>query len=280
MTCFLIAGCQRAHYRIQADCVAYDVVSGATANPRFQQPDFTITIDPRSRLYDPTDLDFPPMTPDDPDAHRLMQFVGGHRGWPHWHDNGDLPDVEVHDYRSTLPFAEDGKIRVDLPGALDLARLHSRDFQLQKEILFLTALDVTAERFRFIAQFYGGNFTQYTGIGAFANGGQSSSLLVTNSHIRMQKAFTAGGTLLVGLANSVIWQFSGQGSTTNLSLANFAFSQPLLQFAGRPRIMEELTRVERSLLYNIRQFDRFRQGFYLDVTAGTGTAATLTRAGG
>ena len=279
-TCILIAGCQRSHYRLQADDVAYNVVSGATANPRFQQPDFTIGIDPKSRLYDPTDLDYPPMTPDDPDAHRLMQFVGGHRGWRHWHDDGDLPDVEVNDYRSWLPYAEDGKIRVDLPGAMELARLHSRDYQLQKETLFLTALDVTAERFRFMAQFYGGNFTQYTGIGGFANGRQSSSQLETNSHIRMQKAFTAGGTLLVGLANSVIWQFSGQGSATNLSLANFAFSQPLLQYAGKPRIMEELTRVERSLLYNVRQFDRFRQGFYLDVTAGTGTSATLTRAGG
>jgi hypothetical protein len=278
--CGLSTGCQRAHYRIQAEDAVYDVVAGATANPRFEIPDYTIDIDSRSRLFDPTDPDFPPMTPDDPDAHRLMECVDGHRGWPHWQDDGELPDVEASDYRAWLPYADDGTVRVDLVGAIDLARLHSRDYQAQKETLFLSALDVTAERFRFDAQFFAGNSTQYIGTGAVRNGGTSSSLLSTNSNIQMQKAFTAGGTLLVGLANSVIWQFSGQGSTFNGSLANVAFSQPLLQFAGRPRIMEELTRAERNLLYNVRQYDRFQQGFYLDVTAGTGVNASLQRAGG
>lgn len=276
----LITGCQRSHYRMQAEQAVYDVVGGSTANPRFELPEFTIDIDARSRLFDSTDLDYPPMTPDDPDAHRLMGCVDGHRGWPHWHDNGNLPDVEVSDYRAWLPYAEDGNVRVDLIGAVELARLHSRDFQAQKETLFLSALDVTAERFRFNAQFYGGNATNYVGTGAFRNGGTSSSRLSTASNIQMQKAFTAGGTLLVGLANSIVWQVSGQGSTVNSSLANFAFSQPLLQFAGRPRVMEQLTRSERNLLYNVRQYDRFRQGFYLDVTAGTGISASLQRAGG
>jgi len=276
----VFTGCQRAHYRIQADEAVHEVVSGATANPRFELPEFTIDIDPRSRLFDSTDLDYPPMAPDDPDAHRLMECVDGHRGWPHWHRDGDLPDVEVSDYRAWLPYTSEGTIRIDLTGAVELARLHSRDYQAQKETLFLSALDVTAERFRFNAQFYSGNATNYVGTGAFRNGGFSSSLLSTESNIQMQKAFTAGGTLVVGLLNSVVWQFSGQGSTLNSSLANFAFSQPLLQYAGRPRIMEELTRAERNLLYNVRQFDRFRQGFYLDVAAGTGINASLQRAGG
>ena len=280
IACLSAAGCQRSHYRLQAEQAVYDVVGGATANPRFEIPEFTIDIDSRSRLFDTTDPDHPPMAPDDPDSNRLMDNVAGHRGWPHWHRDGDLPDVEVSDYRAWLPYADDGNVRVDLAGAIELARLHSRDFQAQKETLFLSALDVTAERFRFNSQFYGGSATNYVGTGAFRNGGTSSSLLSTESNIRMQKAFTTGGTLLVGLANSIVWQFSGSGSTVNSSLANFAFSQPLLQYAGRPRIMEELTRAERNLLYNVRQYDRFRQGFYLDVTAGTGISGSLQRAGG
>jgi len=275
-----LSGCQRPHYRMQADTAAYDVVAGATANPRFEVPGFAIDIDPRSRLYDPTDPDYPPMPPDDPDAHRLMECVDGHRGWKHWHDDGDLLDVEINDYRAWLPYAQNGMVEVDLSGALELARLHSRDYQAQKETLYLSALDVTAERFRFDAQFYGGNATVYRGTGAFRNGGVDSSLLSTVSDIEMRRAFTAGGTLLVGLANSIVWQFSGQGSTLNTSLANFAFSQPLLQYAGKPRIMEQLTRSERNLLYNVRQYERYRQGFYLDITAGTGVNASVQRAGG
>ncbi|MBS0201923.1 MAG: TolC family protein [Planctomycetes bacterium] len=276
----LASGCQRSHYRIQADGLVHDVVAGATANQRFEVPDFNIAIDPRSRLFDPTDPDYPPMPPDDPDSNRLMQNVAGHRGYPRWHNDGDVPDVELSDYRAWLPYTEDGKVRVDLVGTVELARLHSRDYQGQLETLYLSALDVTAERFRFYSQFYGGNATEYSGVGAFANGGQSSSILDTTSNIRMQRAFTAGGNLAVGLANSIVWQFSGQGSTVNSSLANFAFSQPLLQFAGRPRIMEQLTRVERNLLANVRQFTRYRQGFYLDVVSGSGNTASLQRSGG
>ena len=156
----LFSGCQRSHYRIQADDLVHDVVSDATANPRFEVPDFNIAIDPRSRLFDPTDPDYPPMAPDDPDSNRLMQSVAGHRGYPRWHCDGDLPDVETSDYRAWLPYADDGKVRVDLIGTVELARLHSRDYQGQLETLYLSALDVTAERFRFYSQFYGGNVTQ------------------------------------------------------------------------------------------------------------------------
>lgn len=276
-----LAGCTRTHYRTQADCVVEDAVGNATANPRFELPGYGIDINPQSRLYDPTDPDFPPMAPDDPDSHRLMEWVDGHRGWPHWEDDGVLPDVEVNDYQSCLPYGPDGQIHLDLRGAVELARLHSREYQQQMETLYLSALDVTAERFAFQAQFYGGNITDYFAQGPLQNGGTRLSTLSTVSQLQMNKAFVTGGTLVTGIANSIIWQFQGSGqTTTNLSLLNFAFSQPLLQFAGRPYIMERLTRVERGLLANVRQFDRFKQGFYLNVTTATGGANSLVRIGG
>ncbi|MEK6257144.1 MAG: hypothetical protein AABP62_00875 [Planctomycetota bacterium] len=275
-----MVGCTRAHYREQADAEVYDAVAGATANPRFEMPGYNIGIDPRSRLFDPTDPDRPPMPPDDPDSHRLMECVDGHRGWPHWHKDGDLADVEVSDYRAWLPYDTDGRVRVDLGGAIELARLHSREYQAQMETLYLSALDVTAERFRFQSQFFGGNATQFTSLGRIRNGGTSSSLLTTDTDLQMRKLSTTGGTLIVGLANSIVWEFSGQDTSVNSSLLNFAISQPLLQFAGRPRVMEILTRSERSLLANVRQFDRYRQGFYLDLATGNAVGSGLSRTGG
>ncbi|MFM9959926.1 MAG: hypothetical protein ACKV2Q_01730 [Planctomycetaceae bacterium] len=275
-----LVGCHRAHYREQADADAQAAVIGATANPQFQLPDFGIGIDPRSRLFDPTDPDCPPMPPDDPDSHRLMECVDGHRGWSHWDDNGVLPDVEVSNYREWLPQNEAGRVQVDLGGAVDLARLHSRDYQAQLETLYLSALDVTAERFRFETQFFGGNATQFSSIGRIRNGGDDASRLSTDSVLRLERMTTTGGTIATGLANSIVWQFSGADTSMTTSMLNFAISQPLLQFAGRPRVMETLTRSERNLLANVRQYDRFRQGFYLDVATGNGGGGSLQRAGG
>lgn len=276
-----LAGCTRERWHQVADWQVHDVVAGATANPRFEMPDFNIEIDPDSRLFDPTNPDRPPMPPDDPDSGRLMEYVAGYRGWKHWHIDGDLPDVEINDYGAYLPFDRENKIRVNQGGAFDLARLHSRDYQQQLETLYLSALDVTAERFRFATQYFGGNTTTYTQAGSVFNGGFPSRLLTTTTGIQAQRFFTTGSTLVVGLANTIMWQFAGPDNYTNTSLANFAFSQPLLQYAGKPRVMETLTRSERNLLANVRTFSRYQQGFYLDVTTGTGTAGTnLQRAGG
>ncbi len=257
-----------------------DVVSGGSANPRFQLSGHSIAIDPRSRLYDPTDPDRPPMPPDDPDSHRLMQCVDGHRGWPHWYKDGQLDDFEFASFRETLPYDSDGVVRVDLKGAVELARLHSRDYQLQLESLYLSALDVTAGRFAFNAQFYGGNSTQFVTVPPILNGGTRSSSLTNTTNPFMTKLFTTGGTLIVNAANTIVWQFSGNRSTVNTSLLSFALSQPLLQFAGRPRNLEVLTRLERDLLVNLRQYERYRQGFYLSVATGVPNASSVQRSGG
>ncbi len=274
------SGCHRGHYREQADVAAYAVVEGATANPQYQLPGYGIGIDPRSRLYDPTDPDCPPMPPDDPDSHRLMECVDGHRGWKHWERNGNLTDVEVSDYRAWLPYDSEGRVRVDLGGAVELARLHSRDYQSQLETLYLSALDVTAERFRFQSQFFGGNLTEFSRVGSIRNGGDDSTTISSGTGLRMRRITTTGGTFVAGMANSIVWQLAGPDTNSYSSLLNFAISQPLLQFAGRPRVMETLTRSERNLLANVRQYDRFRQGFYLDVATGSGGGGGLTRSGG
>ncbi len=274
------SGCHRGHYREQADVAAYAAVEGATANPQYQLAGYGIGVDPRSRLYDPTDPDCPPMPPDDPDSHRLMECVDGHRGWKHWERNGNLADVEVSDYRAWLPYDDEGRVKVDLGGVVELARLHSRDYQSQLETLYLSALDVTAERFRFQSQFFGGNLTEFSRVGSIRNGGDDSTTISSGTGLRMRRITTTGGTFVAGMANSIVWQLAGPDTNSYSSLLNFAISQPLLQFAGRPRVMETLTRSERNLLANVRQYDRFRQGFYLDVATGSGGGGGLTRAGG
>src|SRR5690606_26073071 len=90
-SCLLVAntGCQRAYYRLQADNEVYCLVDTVSERTGEAEPGFGIEIDERSRMYDPNNPDFPPMPPDDPEAHSYMHCVDCKRGWPCWHRNGD-----------------------------------------------------------------------------------------------------------------------------------------------------------------------------------------------
>ncbi|MCG8585697.1 MAG: TolC family protein, partial [Pirellulales bacterium] len=89
-----------------------------------------------------------------------------------------------------------------------------------------------------------------------------------------------GAELVVGLANQLVWEFSSSNTHTATTLLDFSLVQPLLRAGGRAVVLERLTRVERGLLANIRQLERFRRGFYTDVIAGIGGVGGVSRLGG
>ena len=64
------------------------------------------------------------------------------------------------------------------------------------------------------------------------------------------------------------------------SLLDFTLMQPLLRRAGRDRIMERLTLAERTLLANVRQMDRYRRGFYVEIMTGVDAGSGPSRRGG
>ena len=99
------------------------------------------------------------------------------------------------------------------------------------------------ERFRFDAQFFGGSSTFFTADGRNrpGSGGESSSVLQTDTGLQVQKLNAFGGEAVVGLANSFIWQFSGNNTENAFTILDFSLIQPLLRFGGRARVLEQLT---------------------------------------
>ncbi len=75
-----LAGCTRTQYRISADKEVAGLVAEKSSDPRWAYPGWTIDMDPRSRFFDPTDPDHPPMPEDDPAAHQFMHYIDGKRG--------------------------------------------------------------------------------------------------------------------------------------------------------------------------------------------------------
>jgi hypothetical protein len=288
-TALFAPGCSRAFYRRQADVEAYALVREKATHPHWRLEDYTIAVDPRSRMYDPHSMDCPPMPPDDPTSHELMHCVDNKRGWPFWHDNGDIGTVQNPAWPEYIEVDERGVIKVSSEDAVRLALLHSPDYQSQLEELYLSALDVSFERFRFDSQFFAG----YEVFGTFdgrarsglarqtGQGGNSSSILEANTrNWSMQKLFPTGAELVVGFANSLVWQFSGPDDYRGTTLIDFALVQPLLRNAGRDRVLERLTVSERALLANVRAMEQYRQAFYVDIITGRNAGGGPQRRGG
>ena len=108
-------------------------------------------------MFDPFCADCPPMPPDDPTAHELMHCVDNKRGWPFWHDNGDTANVENPAWPAYLEFNDRGVAgRSASTTPCGSPCLNSPDYQQNLEELYLSALDVSFERFRFDVQGFAG----------------------------------------------------------------------------------------------------------------------------
>lgn len=253
-------------------------------------------MDPRSRYFDPYDPDSSPIPADDPAAHRYMHWVDGKKGWKHWGRNGVRAGLENPDWRVRLAeyteLDEDGAVKLDVDSAIRLAYVHSPLHKSSLETLYLSSLDVTGERFFLDTQFFGGYDTRYVHQGGLSparisynptfgrfvilppvDGVESNLLSVgrpaaANPALSVSRRFATAGEVLVGFANSFVFEFTGSDVNLASSLANFSFIQPLLRGAGRDVALEQLTLSERRLLGNLRAYSQFRQGFYTQVVIG------------
>ncbi len=291
-------GCSRTKYRLAADREAYDVIGERNADPRWRAPGYRIEMDPRSRYFDPCDPDCSPMPPDDPTSNQYMHYVDGTKGWKHWGDFGQRIGLENPAWREAMPqyvdTEEDGAVKLNVESALKLAYVNSPQHQTQLETLYLSALDVTAERFRLDTQFFGGYDAHYThngslvpaglrynpALGRFEVGPAFDGEGVENNRVTLGRPFGAdpalqarrhfatAGDLLVGFANSFVFEFTGNDANLASSLANFSLVQPLLRGAGKDVALEQLTLVERGLLADLRAYQQYRQGFYTQIAIG------------
>ncbi|CAL1125497.1 unnamed protein product [Cladocopium goreaui] len=273
------SGCSLPYYREQADWDAYRLIHQKNEHPHWYSGRYNININPRSRMYDPYDPDCEPMPPDDPVANRLMHTIDGKQAYPCWYKNGTTPYVQNPMWAQYLETDEEGELVLKMNQAVLLARLNSTEYQGNLEDLYLSALDVAFERFRFDTQFFASTDTN----GDFDGrdiGGQSSSILNVNNDVEARRLFASGGELVAGFANSFVWQFAGTDTYAASSLLDFSLLQPLLRGGTRAVVLETLTISERVLLYNVRQMERYRKGFYVEVTTGRSAGPGPNRRGG
>ncbi|WP_197528503.1 TolC family protein [Aeoliella mucimassa] len=282
-------GCSSTFYRRQADQEANCLVDEKAIPAEGVPGEYRIDLDPRSRMFDPFDPDCEPMPPDDPTSARYLECVDGKRGSSDWRKLPKTSFVDNPTWQDYLPRDEAGKIALDQKAAMELALVHSTDYQRQLENLYLSALDVTFERFRFDTQFFGGSQIVYQNDGS-ARGGESTLHVapssaaagpsISGNRFRAETLTATGGEFVVGFANSLVWQFSGSDNYNGSSLIDFSLVQPLLRAGGRTVVLERLTIAERALLANVRIMERYRRGFYVETITGRSAGSGPSRRGG
>lgn len=273
-----LSGCSRQFWRKQADKDSYNAVAEKLTDPHWQVPRIELTPDTRSRFYDPYDPDKEPLPPDDPAAHSLMHCVNGRRGYKNWHKLGTAFAIENPQWLAPYGIQMNGVdpvtghskvqlLKVNLPQAMDLASIHSREYQSNIEDLYLRALALTEERFRLGVRFIGVNGRE-PGASAFNNiNSQGQSTTALTNTFGISQVLPTGGQIAVDIANSVTWVFAGNGGQATAPSFGYSFTQPLLFNAGRKIVLEALTQSEREVLYSARVLARFRQTLFTQITA-------------
>ncbi len=156
---------------------------------------------------------------------------------------------------------------LSLEGAMQLAVQNSREYQTEKERLYLTALSLTGSRYEFTPRF----LNSAVGMGYEGNAdGQSSGYM--RPRLTLSQFFKTGGNLSVELANSLLRYYTGKPDGALGSTAINAFSvnlsQPILRGFGRknPQV-EALTQAQRDVIYAVRDFTQYQKQFAVDIVS-------------
>ncbi len=171
--------------------------------------------------------------------------------------------------RSLLDISDRPAYLLTLDQAAELATFNSREFQDQRENLYLAALPVTVERFAFMAQFFAAEEAVRGASGSKIAGGPTNSWTL-NSGTGFSKILPTGALLLFNFANQTVFDFVNPKKTLSATTLNFNAIQPLLRGGGRAVALEPLTQSERNLLYAIRSFARFRKELYVAIASSSG----------
>jgi len=141
-----------------------------------------------------------------------------------------------------------------LPQAVEFATDHNRVYQLEKDDLYVKALDLRLARHQFEPLLFGGANAGYVKDGAdeaitTGAGGGAGQLLKT------------GATIGAGLTAAWVEVLTGNARSGLANILTVVLDQPLLKGSDPNIVLENLTQAERDLLYQIRSFNRFRKKF-------------------
>ncbi len=245
IACAVITGCTSTYYRQSADNETYRAIGGKMS--RVPGVSRQVDID-EAAAVESVDLT----------AYRENQ------------DSFEFLDNQAD--------SELGARIVSLNDALELAFRYSRDYQTQKERLYLEALALTFDRYRYTPVFSSitrGDYQwdaedqfvidmqELTGM----QGVSTSESIDASTTLGSRWLLKGGGALALTLTNNFARFLTGGASEIGSSALFASFAQPLIRDFGSTIETEDLLQAERDLLYQLRDFTRYRKSFAVRIAS-------------
>ncbi len=175
------------------------------------------------------------------------------------------PEVIVRERQTGEP------MRLTLLEAIDISVHSRREYQTEKEALYLVALDLTRARHDYTPRItsLGSRATLESARLQNSNGDydETSRDISVASRASFDQAFITGGALAIDLAQDIFkFYLGGSGSSGSTRFLSARLTQPLLRGSGAIAT-ENLTQRERNVAYAVRTYSRFQQRNVIDITS-------------
>jgi outer membrane protein TolC len=152
--------------------------------------------------------------------------------------------------------------RLSFAEAVAIATARNRDYQDQKENLYLSALSLTLFRHDFAQKWFG------TIDGAYSDKQDSEDdSLRAGGRTGFTQLLEDGTQISTSIATDWLRYLTGDPRESLGSVLSATINKPLLRGAGKDIVMEGLTQAERNVLYQIRDFSRYRKTFVVSIAS-------------
>jgi len=188
-----------------------------------------------------------------------------------WQDDfGQKTNYTISDYNDPAPpndveiaemIPESGVI--NLQQAVEIATKFNRDYQTQKESLYLSALRLTDERYKYALKWFGTIDGTYVDDKSESETGDYDDVSISTSGGispgDRQNLLLDSVLFNIGIAIDWTRYLTGDPRTSLGSVLSGDVTVPLLGAGAGRAARENLTQAERSVLYDIRTFNRYRK---------------------
>ena len=151
--------------------------------------------------------------------------------------------------------------KINLSDALGLALKNNRSYQLRKETVYLSALQLTRDRDEFKPHLFGSSSVQ----GTRDSSGERYGTI--DNRVSASDVLKTGGRVGIAVANDFLRYFTGDPRPSAASRVSVDLFQPLLRGAGPSIAAESLTQSERNVVYEVRSFSQYQMQFAVDVVS-------------
>jgi hypothetical protein len=177
--------------------------------------------------------------------------------------NYKISDVEPspYDIRADRSIPVSGVLT--LQEAVAVATAHNRDYQLQKDLLYATALDQRLVRHGYEWQLFGGGNAFYSK--SESAKGKTEETVSVEGNVGFNRLLANGALVSSRIGARWLDALLGFRESGLSSILGASVAVPLLRGSDPKVVLEPLTQAERNTLYQIRTFNRFRKTFVVSV---------------